>query len=238
MNAVTQLWERQPKEPTQWYERFQLYLYLGPARSLIAVYRAEAKSKKSAEERGRARNVPGAWFAAVKRWDWYARAIAFDDAERKKRDALYAARADEILASGFAVRFTRIAELNRLAELLQEEIWTDDKRWLPDVKQIGSGEDAERVDLVRFNTSVIEQYRQTLEDIAVEMGERVRGVKVSGSLGIAQMSADDLAKAADEADTWEQQMSGQMDYAQSDAPTGQTDECFRKAETSVLQSKT
>lgn len=215
---ATQPWARQPKEPALWHERFQRYLYLGPARSLIAVYRAEAKSEKSAAERARARNVPGAWFAAVKRWNWHARANAFDDAERKRRDELYAARADEILQSGFAQRFIRIAELNRLAELLQTELYTEDKRWLPDVKQIGGGDFAERVDIVRFNAAVVEQYRETLEDIAIEMGERVRGVKVSGSLGIAQMTADDLAKAAAEADAWEQQMQ------QPSALTGLTDE--------------
>lgn len=215
---ATQPWARQPKEPTLWYTRFQTYLYLGPARSYIAVYRADAKSQRSAKEREGARNVPGAWFAAVKRWNWYARANAFDDAERKKRDELFRQRADEILQSGFAQRFIRIAELNRLAELLQTELYTEDKRWLPDVKQIGGGDFAERVDIVRFNAAVVEQYRETLEDIAIEMGERVRGVKVSGSLGIAQMTADDLAKAAAEADAWEQQMQ------QPSALTGLTDE--------------
>lgn len=202
---ATQPWARQPKEPALWYERFQRYVYLGPSRSLMAVYRVEAKTKKSAKERERARNVPGAWFVAVKRWDWRTRADAFDDAERKKRDALYAARSDEILQAGFAQRFTRIAELNHLAELLQAELFTEDKRWLPDAKWIG-GDAGERVDTVRFNSAVVEQFRETLEDIAIEMGERVRGVKVSGSLGIAQMTADDLAKAAAEADAWEQSM--------------------------------
>ncbi len=195
---ATQPWARQPKEPALWHERFQRYLYLGPARSLIAVYRAEAKSEKSAAERARARNVPGAWFAAVKRWSWHVRAEAFDDAERKRRDELYAARADEILQSGFAQRFIRIAELNRLAELLQTELYTEDKRWLPDVKQIGGGDFAERVDIVRFNAAVVEQYRETLEDIAIEMGERVRGLNLSGKVAVAQVSLDEILAAADE----------------------------------------
>lgn len=206
---ATQPWARQPKEPALWHERFQRYLYLGPARSLIAVYRAEAKSEKSAAERARARNVPGAWFAAVKRWNWHARANAFDDAERKKRDALYASRADEILTSGFAMRFTRIAELNRLAELLQAELLTEDKRWLPDAKWIG-GDFGERVDIVRFNSAVVEQYRQTLEDIAVEMGERVRGMKISGSVGVVQFAADELAKAKEAAAQAEKELLDEM----------------------------
>ena len=202
---ATQPWARQPKEPSQWYERFQKYLHLGPARSLIEVYRTDAKSKKSAAERARARNVPGSWFAAVKKWNWYARADAFDDAERKKRDEMYRARADEILQSGFAARFVRIAELNRLAELLQSEMFTTDKRWMPDAKWIG-GENGERVDLLRFNAAVVEQYRQTLADIAAEMGERVRGVKVEGNVGVVQFAADDLAKAKQAAAQAEQEL--------------------------------
>lgn len=195
---ATQPWARQPKEPALWYTRFQIYLYLGPARSYIAVYRADAKSQRSAKEREGARNVPGAWFTAVKKWKWAQRAEAFDDAERKRRDDLYAARADEILSSGFAQRFARIAELNRLAELLQAELYTEDKRWLPDVKQIGGGDFAERVDIVRFNAAVVEQYRETLEDIAIEMGERVRGLNLSGKVAVAQVSLDEILAAADE----------------------------------------
>jgi hypothetical protein len=44
--------------------------------------------------------------------------------------------------------------------------------WLPDVKQVGSGENAERVDIVKFNSALIAEYRSTLADLAAETGGR------------------------------------------------------------------
>lgn len=204
-------WERQPKETDIWFDRFQRFLYLGVTRSIYQAYITERmdkatrkKQKEAGKEEISARSgLPKSWRDAAKRWNWKYRATAFDDAERKKRDELYRARADEILASGFAARFARIAELNRLAELLQDEIWTDDKRWLPDVKQIGSGEDAERVDIVRFNSSVIEQYRQTLDDIAKELGERKQNVKLDADVTHYELTSDKLAAARKRAEEYE-----------------------------------
>lgn len=92
-----------------------------------------------------------------------------------------------ILQSGYALKHERIKVLNELAEMLLGEIKEVDKRWCPDVKSIGQGENAERVDIVRFNGSLIEQARKSLEDIAAELGERINrqeltlpGAKVKG----------------------------------------------------------
>jgi|GEM_PF-2392634 hypothetical protein len=204
---ATQPWERQPKEPTQLYERFQRYLLLGPARSVYAAYRAELAERARARQKKLSitrTGLPQSWREQSKRWRWSERAQAFDEAERAKRYAAYQARADEILREGLAQRFARVEELKHLAELLRAEVLTEDKRWLPDAKWIG-GEFGERVDIVRFNSALVEQYRQTLEDLAMELGERVRGMKVSGSIGVTQITADDLARAAAEAKTWETQ---------------------------------
>jgi hypothetical protein len=92
------------------------------------------------------------------------------------------ARRIEILTSGYALKHERVRSLNKLAELLLDEANEEDKRWCPDVKSIGSGPGAERVDIVRFNGSLIEQARKTLDDIAAEMGERVAKHELSGSL--------------------------------------------------------
>lgn len=210
---VTQPWARQPKEPTQWYDRFQRFLFLGVTRSIYQTYIAERREKaKSAAAKKKVKGdysdrvgMPKSWSEAARKWQWKERATAFDDAERKKRDEFYAAQSDVILRSGFASRFARIAELNLLAEMLQIEVRTEDKRWLPDAKWIG-GEFGERVDMVRFNSAVVEQYRKTLEDIAVEMGERVRGVKVEGNVGVVQFAADELAKAKAAAENAEKEL--------------------------------
>ena len=52
------------------------------------------------------------------------------------------------------------------------EVFEEEKRWVPDVKSIGSGLDAERVDIVRFNEGIINQLRGVLSDIAAEVGDR------------------------------------------------------------------
>ena len=108
------------------------------------------------------------------------------------------------MQSGFALKHERIQALNALAEMLLEEVKEVDKRWCPDVKSIGQGEFAERVDIVRFNGSLIEQARKSLEDIAAELGERINrqeltlpGAKVKGYTVLAhpdQWDEDENAK--------------------------------------------
>ena len=87
------------------------------------------------------------------------------------------------IEAGYAHYPKRVQDLVALAELLLEEIYEKDKRWVPDVKQIGAGPYAERINIVRFNSPLIEQFRRTLDDIAAEMGERAKGVVVTGRDG-------------------------------------------------------
>ncbi len=75
MNA----WERQTDsdgnpEPMLWYARFEQYRLMGPGRSLLECV------NRWRDEKGRNRttNVPGAWNLAYERWQWKARAEAWD----------------------------------------------------------------------------------------------------------------------------------------------------------------
>lgn len=106
-------------------------------------------------------------------------------AEREKAiaEAQYDAIKKRAIESGYAYWPKRVRDLVDLAELLWDELRTEDKRWLPDVKQIGGGEFAERVDIVRFNSPLVQQFRRTLEDIAAEMGERPKAMQLSGPDG-------------------------------------------------------
>ena len=51
--------------------------------------------------------------------------------------------------------------------------------WVDDVKSVGSRDNAEIVEIVRFNPALLEQYRKTLEDIAKETGGRVNRTDVT-----------------------------------------------------------
>lgn len=55
--------------------------------------------------------------------------------------------------------------------------------WLRDVKQIGKGETAVTVDLIRFNSAIIDQFRGVLDDLAKETGGRVLKQEVTGKDG-------------------------------------------------------
>jgi hypothetical protein len=86
------LWEQMPGEPTFWYQRFQKYLLAGPGRSMKSVYIAwrteEIKKGRSKPMKG-AVLLPKAWTEAISKWQWKARADAFDRHEVARRQQDY-----------------------------------------------------------------------------------------------------------------------------------------------------
>lgn len=147
------------------------YWAIGPGRSIRKLHQMYMETTSQEPPTRVLRTILG-WSTKYSWQDRIDRAkeIADDEIAELERQV----RRDTVLTSGFALRYERVAALQALADLLQEELLEEDKRWLPDVKQIGGGEYAERVDIVRFNNAIIEQFRKTLEDIAAEMGDRVQ----------------------------------------------------------------
>lgn len=88
-----------------------------------------------------------------------------------------------------ALDFERTDELKGLAHFLIEQIYETGEDgvyhnvWLPDVKQIGSGSNVERVDIERFNAAIIDQLRGVLDDLAKETGGRKRSMELTGAEG-------------------------------------------------------
>ncbi len=102
------LWEKEPNEPDKWFDRLTRFRLLGPARSLIAVYRAEPKPKASRRRafrqgqkghekarKGKRSGIPGAWTRAAKDWRWLQRAEAWDAAQRHVDEEAWKARREE-----------------------------------------------------------------------------------------------------------------------------------------------
>ena len=86
-----------------------------------------------------------------------------------------------------------MAQLNEQAEKLIAMIDDPSKVWVPDVKAIGSGPLAERVDLVQFNAALFHEIRATFDDIAKELGERVKKAEMKVTLPKAYLeSAEEL----------------------------------------------
>jgi len=227
-----QPWERQPWETPTAFRRFTDYYLSQPQpRSVDLAYRNYLCKKRGLPQghesvnRKHASGTWRRWAQGRDRYDqkvpggftWPERGAAWDDHVAEQARAALAAREAEVLACGYALYFERIADLKALADLLWEEINTEKKRWLPDVKQIGSGEGAQRVDIVRFNAGLINEFRETLDDIAEELGQRVKNLALSGTVGVASVTADELAEARARAEKW------RAERFREDPPAGETD---------------
>ena len=77
--TISKQCQPQPIEPPEWYNRFHIYLTLGPSRTITAALRnwTGSKSKPSIT---RCRQADA--------WNWKERAMAFDQANRKEEAAL------------------------------------------------------------------------------------------------------------------------------------------------------
>lgn len=102
--------------------------------------------------------------------NWAERCSMYDaNVEQIKTDVQ-----DKILQSGLAKPNERVLRLKALAEKLEEQVYDEEQLWLKDYKQIGSGKYAEKIEIIRFNSPLVEQFRATLDDLAKETGGRVR----------------------------------------------------------------
>lgn len=167
-------WDQMEGEPSLWYRRFTRYRLMEPVRSIAAVYQEESKNDEK-----RRSNAPGTWYDIARQWQWEARAAAWDahvDAEIEKT---IAAERKKILRSELALQHERVKLLNRKAKQLAEITDTETGVWTPDVKSVGTGPNAERVDLVQFNDAAFRELREYLTDLADEMGERVKKKEVA-----------------------------------------------------------
>lgn len=114
-------------------------------------------------------------------FNWPQRATEFDATWEARKNVEMQA----VLNYGLALSHERVRKLYKLAALLEAQIYEQGldgvfyNLWMPDVKSIGSGEFAERVDIERFNSPLLEQYRKVLEDIAKETGGRINRTDVT-----------------------------------------------------------
>ena len=85
-------WDRQPGEPTRWFDRFERFRLAGPGRSLLGTVNAEQVDKGGHKRT----KVSGAWDQAAIRWNWRKRAEAWDDHQREKARETHAQEIEEM----------------------------------------------------------------------------------------------------------------------------------------------
>jgi hypothetical protein len=80
------------------------------------------------------------------------------------------------LTTGLALKENRVAKLKLLADKMLADLLgpETEKWWLLQVKGIGSRENYERVEYYEFNKAELEAVRGVLDDIAAEVGDRVK----------------------------------------------------------------
>jgi hypothetical protein len=170
------IWARQPGEPLLWFRRFERFRLMEPTRSIVAVFREEHAEENRGKPR---REATGDWYEMAKLWQWNERAAAWDAVQTAHLEQIIESERERVLLEGYAVMHRRVARLNALTEQLLGYVQDEGKVWLPDVKAVGTGEFAERVDLIQFNAALFHEIRAHLADIAAEMGERVKKKEVA-----------------------------------------------------------
>lgn len=179
--------QRQKRETGRSAQACNDYLRLGPGRSLRILWERYITGKDKILP-------PTSNFQTLKNWSakygWVARAELYDAEKEQAKNE----RRKEIMESGLALDYERVESLKELAAFLIGEIEKtvavqgDDggsdktaesgsgerfRVWLPDVKQIGSGEHAKRVDIERYNSAIFSDLRGVLDDLAKETGGRI-----------------------------------------------------------------
>jgi hypothetical protein len=197
---ITDPLDRIPGESKRANSAFAAYAMMGSGRSLRNLL-AEFKKDEHA---------PTHSWATISKWsannNWVIRSELFDQQQREKEKAAYDARREQIMNTGLALTHERLVKLNSIFDQLEKNLKDPNAVWVPDVKSIGQGEFAERVDIVRFNSALFEQARGTLDDIAREVGGRVKVEKVESSVLNLNVNADDMAKARKTAQEYEKRL--------------------------------
>lgn len=175
-NVTQAIYERQPGEPARWYARFLLHRNAGPSRTLLGTVHAE-QAKTS--DKKRSKGIPGSWFEACERWNWKARAEAYDadqqaQAEERRRALLELEQAEieRILTTGYALMHKRIEGLANMAHLIELSLLEKDEK---------TGE--EKIKFAWLTPDKIREYRGCLDDIAKELGQRIKKNELTGKDG-------------------------------------------------------
>lgn len=172
MNDERKPWDQleDEGESSLWYGRFRAYLLMGFKRSVSAVFQLEAE-----EIRGnQSTETYGYWYEYAKKYSWEERAQAYDAHWIEEQDKLIEQEREIVLRTGFAVQHRRIQSLDSIVNKLIDMLEDNNNIWMPDVKAIGNGPNAERVDLLSFNAPIFTLIEKYHASIAAEMGERVK----------------------------------------------------------------
>lgn len=131
-----------------------------------------AEGLESPEIRIKAKKFKPAFDVSRQQVDYYRQS------RKIKVRQIQASGEHDALSSGLALKAERVKTLKQLAQTLLEDLTreNDNRRWLKNAKMIGGGESQVRIDYEEFNKPEFDTLRGILDDIAQEIGDRIRGV--------------------------------------------------------------
>src|SRR5947209_20178255 len=88
----------------------------------------------------------------------------YRDSRGVKLKEIEEASESDALKTGFALKEQRVIALNELAGLLHQELCKGGRLWLPQVKLIGTGRQAARVDYEECNRDEVNAFLKVLDD--------------------------------------------------------------------------
>lgn len=197
MDQALTPWERRPEEPNKWYDRFERFKLIGPARSLFAAYAAD-RARRGRETPART-GVPLSWRYAADHWEWKVRAEAWDEAQRQEQSTEWRRRRDEL----------REQEWKMSQDLLDK---ARQMLVFPLAKTTRSQQDEgmtviTEVHPTRWGLADVGRLSEVASKLArLALGEETEHVGVTARL--VEVTADDLAQAAREVARWEQETYG------------------------------
>lgn len=97
----------------------------------------------------------------------------YRDTRKIDLDALNRITEQTAIVEGYALKEHRVYKLSLLAALMEQDIFGG-LLWTDDVKGVGAGAAAEVVEIELFNKAEVDAYRGVLDDIAREVGGRVK----------------------------------------------------------------
>lgn len=179
MDEQKPIYERMPDEPSQWYAKFLIYRNLKPVeRSLLKAYTLYLNRDKKGSK-SQYNYVAGAWLEKFHYWNWKERAEAYDAVRQAEEEAraktlrdFEAAEKERILSSGLALVEKRIQALEEMSGLILKSMLKDPE-----------AEDSE-VAYAWVTPDKIREFRGCLDDIAKELGHRVKKQEIAGKVEV------------------------------------------------------
>lgn len=187
------------RESKKSHAAFLDYCHMGFGRSLAALHKIYLETEYP----------PTRSFPTLANWSknfgWVKRVEAFDRQQAAHAQAIYEARRQSILESGLAQKHERLDKLCSIFDRLYEDFQSDQNLWMHEAKGIGAGENFVVIDTIRFNAALVTEIRNTLADIAAEVGGRPRKTELTGRNGgpirsttverdLKKLSSEDLEK--------------------------------------------